>query len=76
MTENKHIIYASTDVVSVCTSFLYITSQLYPPKYTTIDAVNLVTFFSIARILGGCSTIHSPHVLFFFFLKWRLACAH
>ena len=29
----------------------------------------LVAFSSLARILGDCSTIHSPLVLFFFFLS-------
>ena len=35
-----------------------------------------VAFSSRARILGECSTSHSPSALFFFFLKWRLAWAH
>ena len=36
----------------------------------------VVAFSSLARILGECSTIHSPPALFFFFFKWRLARAH
>ena len=43
--------------------------------------VVVVAFSSLARILGECSTIHSPPALlsfffFFFFGKWRLARAH
>ena len=38
--------------------------------------VVVVAFSSRARILGECSTIHSPPALFFFFFKWRLARAH
>ena len=34
----------------------------------------VVALSSLARILGECSTIHSPPMLFFF--KWRLARAH
>ena len=34
--------------------------------------VVVVAFSSLARILGECSTSHSPPALFF---KWRLACA-
>ena len=43
-----------------------------------LDKVVVVAFFSLGRILGECSTIHSPPALFFpfFFLKWRLARAH
>ena len=33
-------------------------------------------FSSLARILGECSTNHSPPALFFFFFKSRLARAH
>ena len=40
-----------------------------------VVVVVVVAFFSLARILGECSTIHSPAPLFFF-LKWKLACAH
>ena len=36
----------------------------------------VVAFSSLARILGECSTLHSPPALFFFFLKLRLARAH
>ena len=34
----------------------------------------VVSFPSLVRILGECSTIYFPHMLFF--LKWRLAHAH
>ena len=37
--------------------------------------VMVVAFSSRARILGECSTIHSPPALFLF-LKWRLARAN
>ena len=37
----------------------------------------VVAFSSRARILGECSTTHSPHAHFFFFFdKWRSARAH
>ena len=39
----------------------------------------VVAISSLARILGECSTIHSPPALFFslfFFLMWRLARPH
>ena len=38
----------------------------------------VVTFSSSARILGECSTIHSPpaFLLIFFFFKWTLARTH
>ena len=32
-----------------------------------------VAFSSLARILGGCSTVHSPPALY---LKWNLARTH
>ena len=36
----------------------------------------VLALFSLARILGECTSIRSPHVFFcFFFLKWRLARA-
>ena len=49
-----------------------------PVRATTrvFQVVVVVAFSSRARILGECSTIHSPPALFFFFFKWRLACAH
>ena len=39
-----------------------------------VVVVMVVAFPSRARILGECSTIHSPLALLF--LKWRLARAH
>ena len=38
--------------------------------------VVVVAFASFVRIFGECLAIHSPPVLFFFFLKERLAHAH
>ena len=38
--------------------------------------LEVMAFSLLARILGECLTIHSPSVLFFFFLQWRLARAH
>ena len=44
-------------------------------KYTIIlEAV--VAFSCLGRIWGEGSISHSPPVVFFFFLKWRLARAH
>ena len=38
--------------------------------------VVVLAYSSRARILGECSTIHSPPALFFFFFfKWRLSRA-
>ena len=42
---------------------------------TLMVVVAVVDFSSLARILGECSTIHSPPALFFF-LKRTLARAH
>ena len=39
---------------------------------TTVVLVLVGAFFARAKILGECSTVHSPPAL----LKWRLACAH
>ena len=41
--------------------------------FVTVIKYTVVAFSLHARILGECSTIHSPPVLFFFFSKWRLA---
>ena len=44
-----------------------------------VDTCLAVAFSSLERILGECSTTHSPPVLFLFVFvcrKWWLACAH
>ena len=46
-------------------SALKVDSGIFWPDRTT--TVVLVAFSSLARILGECSTINSPHALFFFF---------
>ena len=40
-----------------------------------VVVVVVLAFFSLAKIFGECSTIHSTPALFFF-LKWRLGFAH
>ena len=47
--------------------------EMYLPSNESDQAISfatflVVTFSSLARILGECSTIHSPFMLFFFFL--------
>ena len=44
--------------------------KLSTNKLPDLVLLKLVAFFSLARILGECSTIHSlPALFFFFFFK-------
>ena len=55
--------------------FSNVSRQLLHSTFCAYSVV--VAFSSRARLLGECSTVHSPPALFFFFfLKWRLAHAH
>ena len=50
--------------------------SLLEPLCNPLTWACLQAFSLFTKILGACSTIHSGPVLFFFFLKWRLAQAH
>ena len=49
-------------------------NSVWTLRFLEYVVVVVVAFFLRSRILGQCSTIHSPPA--FFFLKWRLAHSH
>ena len=49
---------------------------LIPACGVKMYCVVVVALSLLAKILGDCSTIHSPPALFCYYSKWRLARAH
>ena len=65
----------SLSTPSILTNIFFTWTALHKTVDTGCHRKVVVAFSSLARIWGECLKIHSPSVLFFFFLKWRLACA-